>query len=242
MLSGATKRTVDLVLSSLGLVIAFPLMAAIAIAILLDSRGGVFYRGVRIGRHGKPFRIYKFRSMVENAERGGPVNISHADPRVTRLGKFLRKSKLDEVPQLINVFLGDMSFVGPRPELSMYVDMYTEEEKEILEMKPGVTDWASLVHFDQYVDFTLSEDSDRTYLEEIRPLKLKLQLLYARNHSFWIDVRVLCWTVLKLIVRNEWLPADVMPLVQQQRNHLLALRQSNAQRGDSDSSFSSPSQ
>jgi lipopolysaccharide/colanic/teichoic acid biosynthesis glycosyltransferase len=115
------------------------------------------------------------------------------------------------------VFKGDMSFVGPRPELQQYVDLYTEEQRGILRLRPGVTDWASIVHFDQYVDFTRGDDPDRTYLDEIRPLKVRLQMFYLQNHSLWIDFKILAYTLVKLAVRNDWLPREIRPLVSESR-------------------------
>jgi lipopolysaccharide/colanic/teichoic acid biosynthesis glycosyltransferase len=212
------KRTVDIVLSSLGLVCLAPLFLVIAALIKLESSGAVFYRGVRIGRYGRPFRIFKFRSMIADTEHCGPPNVSAIDPRVTRVGAFLRKTKLDELPQLINVVRGDMSIVGPRPELQQYVDLYSDEEKAILQLKPGITDWASITHFDQYIDFTKGDDPDKVYLEQIRPTKLQLQMLYLRNHSMGIDLKIVLWTVLKMVLRNDWLPRDIRPFVEARRS------------------------
>lgn len=203
------KRLFDIVLSLFGLIIFAPLLYVISILIKLDSKGDVFYRGVRVGQYGKPFAIFKFRSMITNAENMGCKNVGETDPRVTKVGRILRKTKLDELPQLISVFKGDMSFVGPRPELQCYVDLYTEEEKRILDMKPGITDWASIMHFDQYMDFTQSDDSDKTYLEKIRPVKLKLQLFYAENNSLWMDIKIMAWTIYRCISKGSALPAEL---------------------------------
>lgn len=133
--------------------------------------GPVFYRGVRVGRNGKLFRIYKFRTMVVNAEKIGGSSTADDDPRITRIGKFIRKHKLDELPQLINVLKGEMSFVGPRPEVQHYVNMYTAEEKAMLSVKPGITDWASLWNSDEGAILAGSPDPEKTYMEEIRPEK-----------------------------------------------------------------------
>ena len=172
------KRAFDIVASLLGLIVLSPVMLVLALMIVLDSRGGVFFRGERVGRHGKTFRIFKFRSMRPDSEGNGKWNVGEQDERITRVGHFLRKSKLDELPQLLNVLKGDMSFVGPRPELRFYVDMYTEDEMPILDLKPGITDWASMANFEQFKGFTASEDPDEFYLEQVRPLKLRLQLYY----------------------------------------------------------------
>jgi lipopolysaccharide/colanic/teichoic acid biosynthesis glycosyltransferase len=156
--------------------------------------------------------------MVHNAEGIGPPNVAGGDPRVTRVGRLLRQTKLDELPQLISVLLGDMTLVGPRPELQVYVDMYTDEEKGILDLKPGITDWASLVHYDQYVDFGKSNDPDKVYLDHIRPLKIRLQLYYLDHNSLQSDLKIIVYTVLKLLMRNKWIPSDVKPLVDQFRH------------------------
>jgi lipopolysaccharide/colanic/teichoic acid biosynthesis glycosyltransferase len=203
------KRLMDIVASLIALIAFGPLILVLTCCVKLGSRGPVFFRGQRVGRHGRPFRIFKFRTMVRDADKLGPWNVGDTDPRVTPVGRFLRTTKLDELPQLINVLLGDMTFVGPRPELQYYVDMYTEEEKVILEARPGITDWASITHAEQHIDFTVSDDPDRTYLEKIRPLKLKLQLLYVRNRSVWVDLRILLWTARKLLLKTRRLPREV---------------------------------
>ncbi len=211
------KRATDTLLSAVGLIVLAPVFALIALWIKADSPGPVFYRGLRVGRFGRPFRIFKFRSMVHNAESIGPPNVAGDDTRVSRVGRLLRQTKLDELPQLISVLLGDMTLVGPRPELRMYVDMYTEEEERILEIKPGITDWASLVHYDQYVAFGKSDDPDKVYLDNIRPLKIRLQLYYLEHNSLPSDLRIIVYTILKLLLRNEWVPSEVKGLVDQFR-------------------------
>jgi lipopolysaccharide/colanic/teichoic acid biosynthesis glycosyltransferase len=138
------KRAFDLASATAGLVLLSPLFLALAVAIKIESRGPVFYRGVRVGRGGRPFRIFKFRSMVADAERRGASSTNAADPRVTRCGTVIRRFKLDELAQLINVLRGDMSLVGPRPEVQKFVDLYTDEEKAILSVRPGITDWSSI--------------------------------------------------------------------------------------------------
>ena len=151
--------------------------------------------------------------MIPEAEGNGNWNVGSNDPRVTKIGIFLRKTKLDELPQLINVVKGEMSLVGPRPELQYYVDMYTEEEKRILNQRPGVTDWASLVNISQYVGFSVSEDPDAYYLSTIRPVKLKLQQYYCDHSSIIQDFRILIWTVYKVITRSEHLPKEIIEIV-----------------------------
>ena len=197
----------------LGLIVLSPVMLVLALMIVLDSRGGVFFRGERVGRHGKTFRIFKFRSMRPDSEGNGKWNVGEQDERITRVGHFLRKSKLDELPQLLNVLKGDMSFVGPRPELRFYVDMYTEDEMPILDLKPGITDWASMANFEQFRGFTASEDPDEFYLEQVRPLKLRLQLYYRYNHGFWSDFVCILWTIFKVLTHSQKLPKDVQQIV-----------------------------
>ena len=207
------KRAFDIVASLLGLIVLSPVMLVLALMIVLDSRGGVFFRGERVGRHGKTFRIFKFRSMRPDSEGNGKWNVGEQDERITRVGHFLRKSKLDELPQLLNVLKGDMSFVGPRPELRFYVDMYTEDEMPILDLKPGITDWASMANFEQFRGFTASEDPDEFYLEQVRPLKLRLQLYYRYNHGFWSDFVCIWWTIFKVLTHSQKLPKDVQQIV-----------------------------
>ena len=195
-------------------------MIIISLLIVLDSKGGVFFRGPRVGQYGKTFRIFKFRSMKPDSEGKGKWNVGDNDDRITRIGHFLRKSKTDELPQLINVLKGDMSFVGPRPELQVYVDMYTEEEKTILDLKPGITDYASMANFDQFETFTKAEDSDEAYLKYIRPLKLKLQLYYRYHHSFFGDIRLIFWTIYKVLTRTQKVPKEIAPIMDEHKKYL----------------------
>lgn len=155
--------------------------------------------------------------MVKDAEGNGKWNVGNNDERITPIGRFLRITKIDELPQLINVLKGDMSLVGPRPELQIYVDMYTEEEKKILDLKPGITDWASLANFDQYRIFTRAKDPDEAYLKYIRPLKLKLQLYYRYNNSMLIDLKIILWTIYKVIFRSKRLPKEIEAIVAEYR-------------------------
>jgi lipopolysaccharide/colanic/teichoic acid biosynthesis glycosyltransferase len=196
------KRTFDVLAASLGLMIFSPILASLAVAIKLNSTGPVFYRGLRVGLHGRPFRIFKFRSMVVDAETRGGSSTADGDPRVTAIGRMLRKTKLDEVPQLLNVLTGEMSFVGPRPEVQHYVDMYTEAEKAILTVRPGITDWASLWNADEGAVLAGSDDPERTYLERIRPQKLRWQLEYVRRRSLLVDMRILAQTMAAVVWRR----------------------------------------
>ena len=195
------KRLFDIVFSLLGLMLTTPILLILAILIKREDGGPVFYRGVRVGRHGKLFRIFKFRTMVVNAEKIGGSSTADDDPRITRIGKFIRKHKLDELPQLINVLKGEMSFVGPRPEVQHYVNMYTNEEKAILNVKPGITDWASMWNSDEGAILAGSTDAEKTYMEKIRPEKIRLQLKYVRKRSFFVDLKIIFQTLFKLVKR-----------------------------------------
>ena len=177
-------------------------MLALALAIKVGTPGPVFYRGRRVGRAGRPFGMWKFRTMVVDADRIGGPSTSDTDPRVTPTGLFLRKRKLDELPQLFNVLSGDMSFVGPRPEVSQYVDLYSPEERQILTVRPGITDFATLWNADEGALLAESRDPELTYLEKIRPTKLRLQLEYIRRQSFATDVRILYETARAVIRRR----------------------------------------
>ena len=211
------KRLFDFLVSLIGLIALFPVFLVLAIVICVDSKGGVFFRGKRVGLNGQEFRIFKFRSMIPDCEGKGKWNVGDTDDRITKVGHFLRKTKLDELPQLINVLKGDMSFVGPRPELRYYTDMYTEEEKAILDLKPGITDWASMTNFEQFKGFTEAEDPDEFYLNEVRPLKLKLQLYYRYNNSFLSDIKCILWTVYKVVTHSQKLPKDIEIIIDEYR-------------------------
>ncbi len=192
------KRTMDVALSLFGLIILSPMLIILSLAIKIESPGPVFYRGVRVGRNGNPFRIFKFRSMVENADKLGVDSTSSNDMRVTRIGYIIRKFKLDEFSQLINVLMGDMSLVGPRPEVQKFVNMYTEEEKQILTVRPGITDWASIKFHNEgeILEASGIKDADEAYALLIRPEKLRLQLQYVKEHNIWMDCKIIIVTVL----------------------------------------------
>jgi len=194
-----SKRLFDIILSGIGLILLSPILLALVVAIKRDTPGPVFFRGSRVGLHGKPFRIFKLRTMVVDAEKMGASSTSDDDPRITRIGKVLRKYKLDELPQLINVLLGDMSLVGPRPEVKKFTDLYTDKEKAILTVKPGITDWASIWNSDEGAVLVGYEDPDKAYEELIRPTKLALQLKYVRERSFWVDMRIIILTILAIV-------------------------------------------
>ncbi len=195
------KCLFDIIFSVIGLILISPILLVISILIKVEDKGPVFYRGIRVGRFGKLFKIYKFRTMVVDAEKLGGSSTSDEDTRITMIGSYIRKYKLDELPQLINVLKGEMSFVGPRPEVKMYVDMFTEEEKIILSVCPGITDWASLWNSDEGSILAGSSDPEKTYLEEIRPEKIRLQLKYVRERSFLIDLNIILQTMKIVISR-----------------------------------------
>lgn len=192
------KRLFDIVASGLGLIVLSPLFLILAIWIKLDSKGPVFYRQVRVGRDNKDFRIFKFRSMREGSDKGSLVTIGGRDPRVTRSGYWIRKFKLDELPQLINVFIGDMSLVGPRPEVRHYVDYWTPEQMHVLDVRPGITDPASIKFRNENELMEQAEDPEKYYIEVIMQEKIKLYLEYVERHSFWGDIGLIFktfWTI-----------------------------------------------
>lgn len=195
------KRVFDLVFSLTGLALLSSFFLIATVAIKLESPGPVFYRGTRVGRYGKPFKIYKFRSMVQNTDKLGADSTSNSDARITNVGRLIRKFKLDEFSQLINVLIGDMSLVGPRPEVQKFVDMYTDEEKAILTLRPGITDWSSIKFHNEgeIIESSGIADADEAYLRLIRPEKLRLQLKYLRERSLWLDVKIILATVITII-------------------------------------------
>ncbi len=198
------KRIFDITLSLMAVIFIFPLMCLIWIVIKLDSPGPIFYRGIRTGQYGKPFRIFKFRTMVDNADRIGGPSTALNDDRLTRSGKFLRKYKFDELPQIFNVLMGDMSIVGPRPQVLQYTIRYSGPEKAILSVKPGMTDYASLeyINLDQILG---DENVDDRYLKEIEPRKNQLRIEYVKQSSLSTDIKIILLTVKKLIsIRKIW--------------------------------------
>jgi lipopolysaccharide/colanic/teichoic acid biosynthesis glycosyltransferase len=195
------KRLFDIVFSLLGLIILSPFILVLAILIKEEDGGSIFYRGVRVGLHGKPFRIFKFRTMVMDAENRGASSTSDDDPRITRIGKFLRKYKLDELPQLINVLRGDMSIVGPRPQVQWAVGLYTPKEREALTVRPGITDYASLRFPNEGEILKGSVDPDKDYMEKIHPEKMSLCLEYLRTRSFWGDIKIILQTIVLIFKR-----------------------------------------
>ena len=196
------KRLFDIIASGCGLLVLSPILLVVAIWIKLDSRGPVFYRQVRVGYKNKDFRIFKFRSMRIGSDRGSLVTIGGRDPRITRSGYFIRKYKLDELPQLINVFIGDMSLVGPRPEVRHYVDYWTPEQTHVLDVRPGITDPASIKFRNENELMGLAENPEDYYIHVIMQEKIKLYLEYVENASFWYDIKLIFQTF-KVIVMER---------------------------------------
>lgn len=195
------KRLVDVFISFFALFLLSPFLLFVALFIKLHDGGPVFYMAPRVGLHGKLFRMFKFRSMVLNADKIGASSTTSNDSRITGIGKFLRKYKLDELPQLINVFIGEMSLVGPRPDVKIFTDMFTEEEKAILSIKPGITDYASVWNSDEGKILEGAEDPDKAYMELIWPEKKRLQLKYVKEQSFMVDLKIIYLTI-KAVVTN----------------------------------------
>jgi len=196
------KRLFDIVASGLGLIALSPLFFVLAIWIKCDSKGPVFYRQVRVGRNNKDFPIFKFRSMRVGADKGSLVTIGGRDPRVTRSGYWIRKFKLDELPQLINVFHGDMSLVGPRPEVRHYVDYWTPEQMHVLDVRPGITDPASIKFRNENELMEKADDPEKYYIEVIMQEKIKLYLEYVEKHSFFYDLGLILKTFFVIIVER----------------------------------------
>ena len=193
------KRALDSIASFLGILIGLPFFGVVALLIKLDSEGPVFFRQERMGRWGRPFLIYKFRTMVHDAPcRGGPITVGD-DPRITRVGRFLRKAKIDELPQLMNVLKGEMSLVGPRPEVRKYAELYRKDYAEILKVRPGITDLASLKYWDEAALLGRSQDPEEEYVTHILPEKVRLAREYLDRSSFAFDMSLLVKTLLRLV-------------------------------------------
>jgi len=192
-------RFFDFILSLVGLVVLAPIFIVLAIWIKIDSKGPVFYKQVRVGQNGIDFGLFKFRSMVVDADKKGLITVGGRDPRITRSGYFIRKYKLDELPQLINVLVGDMSLVGPRPEVRKYVDLYTDEQQKVLSVKPGITDYASIEYMDENEILGKSSDPEKTYIEEIMPEKIKYNMKYIQNKNVSEYFKIIFLTLLKIV-------------------------------------------
>lgn len=195
------KRLFDICASIGGLLVLALPFCMVAIIIKLTSKGPVYFRQERVGKNGKTFRIYKFRTMTVNAEAQGMQITVGADRRITKIGQILRKTKIDELPQLINVLKGEMSFVGPRPEVPRYVELYSDYQKNILKIKPGITELASIVYRDENEVLAQSEDPEKTYIEEIMPKKIELNMEYMQKMSFWYDIKLIFKTFAAVVKR-----------------------------------------
>ncbi len=192
-------RFFDFFFTVLGLIILSPLFLIVAIWIKLDSNGPVLYRQTRVGRNNKDFRLFKFRSMVTDADTKGLITVGGRDPRVTQSGYFIRKYKLDELPQLINVLIGDMSLVGPRPEVRKYVDMYNETQRKVLSVKPGITDYASIEYIDENEILGRAENPEKVYIEQIMPEKIKFNMKYIQKRSVKEYFKIIFLTIGKIV-------------------------------------------
>ncbi|MCB0726097.1 MAG: sugar transferase [Ignavibacteriae bacterium] len=189
------KRIFDIIFSAAGLLILLPVFIIVAIVIKLDSKGPVFYKQSRVGKNNKDFSLYKFRTMNPDSDKKGLLTVGGRDPRITRSGYYLRKFKLDELPQLINVLIGEMSFVGPRPEVRKYVDIYTEEQRKVLDVSPGITDVASIKYRNENELLEKAEDPEKYYIEIIMPDKIDLNLEYINQRSVFKDLKVILKTL-----------------------------------------------
>lgn len=192
------KRFFDIFSSLIVLLIGAPFFLIIALFITLDSKGGVFFKQIRVGKGEKEFGLFKFRTMKPDSESLGQITVGGRDPRVTRVGYWLRRFKFDEFPQLINILVGDMSIVGPRPEVPKYVALYTDKQKEVLTVRPGLTDYASLEYINENELLEKSDNPNETYIKEIMPAKLELNLKYIAEKSVWIDFKLIFLTITKL--------------------------------------------
>ena len=197
----ALKRAMDVLIAGAALLVLWPVLLAIAAAVVIDDPGPVFYRQVRVGRGGRPFRIFKFRTMVVDADKKGLQITVGRDSRITRVGAFLRKTKLDELAQLLNVLAGQMSFVGPRPEVQKYVDLYTPYQRQVLLVRPGITDYASIAYRNESDLLAGADDPERMYIDTIMPAKIELNMKYLREISPTADIRLIIGTIWAIIKR-----------------------------------------
>ena len=197
------KRLFDIVLSLIVLAVFLPFGLLIALVIVCDTKGHVFYKQTRVGRHNKDFQLYKFRTMYEESDHGSLITVGTNDSRITKSGIFLRKYKIDEFPQFFNILKGEMSIVGPRPEVRKYVDMYTPEQMKVLSVRPGLTDYASIRYVDENALLASSDNPEQTYIHEIMPDKLALNLKYIQEQSLWVDVKIILQTFAAIIHRGK---------------------------------------
>lgn len=192
------KRLFDIIAALIGIMILSPFLLIIALLVVIDSKGAVFYRQIRVGKDMKQFKLLKFRTMYTNSDKKGLLTVGMRDSRITRMGYYLRKYKLDELPQLFNVLIGDMSMVGPRPEVPKYVAMYNDEQKKVLSIRPGITDYASIVYANENELLANAADAEDVYVNKIMPSKLKLNLKYIDEMSFMTDLGIILRTIGKV--------------------------------------------
>ena len=197
------KRSFDILSSGLGLLLISPILLIVSLAITLSSKGGVFYKQSRVGLNGVNFNILKFRTMFTGSDKKGLLTVGDRDPRVTPIGYYLRKYKLDELPQLINVLIGDMSLVGPRPEVSKYVNLYSKEDRVVLSIKPGITDYASIYFRNENEILKTSDNPEKKYIEEVMPRKLELNKKYIAEKGIWTDLKIIFMTLKSIFHKNE---------------------------------------
>jgi len=195
------KRLFDILFSLMILILFLPFGIILSFLIVVESKGGIFYKQERIGKNGNPFNLLKFRSMLTDADKSGKLTVGMRDPRITRIGYFIRKFKLDEFPQFINVLKGEMSIVGPRPDVKEYVDLYSSEERKVLEVKPGITDYASLEYFEESDLLAKSSNPEKKYIEEIMPAKLKLNQKYIANPTLLVDLKIIFLTAKRILMK-----------------------------------------
>ena len=191
-------RITDILASAIGLIFLCPLFLVVALWIVIDNPGPVFYRQQRVGRNGKDFGLWKFRPMRVGSDKAGLITVGEHDPRITKAGYFIRKYKLDELPQLINVFVGDMSLVGPRPEVRKYVDLYTAEQKKVLSVRPGITDYASIEYIDENAILANAKNPDKIYIEQIIPAKIALNMRYINHQTIGEYFTIIFLTFVKI--------------------------------------------
>jgi len=196
------KRLFDILFSLSALLLLFPIFIIVSLFIFIDSKGGIFYKQTRAGKNGRLFFILKFRSMKSGSDRKGLLTIGKQDDRITPVGHFIRKYKIDELPQLINVLLGDMSIVGPRPEVVKYVNLYTNEQKKVLTVKPGITDYASIAYSNESAILGTVDNPEQAYIHEIMPAKLNLNLKYIKEQSWLTDITIILKTILKILFQQ----------------------------------------
>jgi lipopolysaccharide/colanic/teichoic acid biosynthesis glycosyltransferase len=197
------KRFFDIIISLIVLSVGLPFGILIALVIVIDSKGKIFYKQSRVGRHNVDFPLYKFRTMYSESDRGSLITIGENDTRITKIGLFLRKYKIDEFPQFFNILKGEMSIVGPRPEVRKYVDLYTPEQMKVLSVRPGLTDYASIRYVNENALLAASDNPEQTYIHEIMPDKLALNLKYIEEQSLWVDLKIIMKTFAAIIHRSK---------------------------------------